>query len=136
VLKDHAVDVLLLATDMEVAREFYHDKIGLDIIRESPHDITFQCGGDSHLTVTRSATGTADEATQASFRVDDIAAEVAELRARGIKVGEYDRPGLKTHDGVADLGFALGAWFLDPFHNAIGMLQMKAAPEVGEGRSS
>jgi catechol 2,3-dioxygenase-like lactoylglutathione lyase family enzyme len=136
VLKDHAVDVLLLATDMEVAREFYHDKIGLDIIRESPHDITFQCGGDSHLTVTRSATGTADEATQASFRVDDIAAEVAELRARGIKVGEYDRPGLKTHDGVADLGFALGAWFLDPFHNAIGMLQMKAAPEVEEGRSS
>jgi catechol-2,3-dioxygenase len=136
VLKDHAVDVLLLATDMDVAKEFYHDKIGLDIIRESPHDITFQCGGDSRLTVTRSATGTADEATQASFRVADIAAEVAELRARGIKVDEYDRPGLKTHNGVADLGFALGAWFLDPFHNAIGMLQMKAAHEAGEGTSS
>jgi catechol 2,3-dioxygenase-like lactoylglutathione lyase family enzyme len=135
-LGDHAVDVLLLATDMDVARDFYHDKIGLEIIRESPHDITFQCGGDSHLTVTRSDTGTADEATQASFRVDDIAAEVAELGARGIKVEEYDRPGLKTQDGVADLGFALGAWFLDPFNNAIGMLQMKAAPDAGEGRSS
>jgi len=135
-LRDHAVDVLLLATDMDVARDFYHDKIGLDIIRESPHDITFQCGGDSRLTVTRSTTGTADEATQASFRVEDIAAEVEELLSRGIKVEEYDLPHLKTRDGVADLGFALGAWFLDPFNNAIGMLQMKAAPEVGGGRSS
>jgi hypothetical protein len=50
---------------------------------------------------------------------------VAELRARGVKVEEYDLPGLKTLDGVADLGFALGAWFMDPSNNALGMLQMK-----------
>ena len=34
-------------------------------------------------------------------------------------------PGLKTHDGIADIGFALMAWFIDPAKNCIGMIQIK-----------
>jgi hypothetical protein len=34
-------------------------------------------------------------------------------------------PGLGTVDGIADLGFALAAWFVDPDHNWIGLLQLK-----------
>jgi hypothetical protein len=41
--------------------------------------------------------------------VSDLAAEVAELRSRGVKVEDYDEPGLKTVDGIADVGFALSA---------------------------
>jgi len=52
-------------------------------------------------------------------------AKVAELRAHGIEVAEYDEPGLKTVDGVADVGFALSAWFVDPGGNTIGLLQFK-----------
>ena len=59
----------------------------------------------------------------ASWRVDDLAAEVAWLRARGVQVEEL--PELGTVDGVADLGFALAAWFTDPDHNWIGLLQLK-----------
>jgi hypothetical protein len=33
-------------------------------------------------------------------------------------------PGLGTVDGIADLGFALAAWFVDPDHNWIGLLQL------------
>jgi hypothetical protein len=40
------------------------------------------------LVVTKSTTGAANQATQASWRVDDIAAEVAELRARGVEIQE------------------------------------------------
>ena len=40
--------------------------------------------------------------------MNDLAAEVAELRSRGVEVEEYDEPGLKTVDGIADVGFALG----------------------------
>jgi hypothetical protein len=47
--------------------------------------LTFGCGG-SRLVVTRSITGTADEATEASWHVDDVAAEVARLRARGVQI--------------------------------------------------
>jgi hypothetical protein len=55
--------------------------------------------------------------------VDDIAAEVAELRARGIKIDDLAE--LNTVDGIADIGFALAAWFTDPHHNSIGLLQLK-----------
>ena len=75
--------------------------------------------------VTKSTTGTADEQTQAGWRVDDLAAELTELRSRGVAIQEYDMPGLKTVDGVADVGFALIAWIVDPHGNALGITQMK-----------
>jgi hypothetical protein len=50
---------------------------------------------------------------------------VAELRSRGVKVEEYDTPGLKTEDGIADTGFAWAAWIIDPAANTLGILQIK-----------
>ena len=76
--------------------------------------------------MTKSTTGTADEQTQAAWRVADIAAEVAALRAKGVEIQEYDLPDLKTTDGIADVGFALAAWFVDRHGNALGILQPKA----------
>ena len=124
-LTDHPIDVVLLATDLVAAKDFYANKIGLAVLNESPEAITFKCGGDSQLVVTKSTTGTADEQTQASWRVSDVESEVAGLRARGVKIEEYDSPGLKTVDGIADLGFAFMAWFIDPSKNCVGMLQLK-----------
>jgi catechol-2,3-dioxygenase len=119
------IDVMLLATDLGVAKEFYGDKIGLEILLETDDFVTFRCGGDSRLVLTRSSTGSGEEQTKASWRVSDIAAEVAVLRSRGVDVAEYDEPGLKTVDGVADVGFAFSAWFVDPSGNTIGLLQFK-----------
>ena len=90
----------------------------------------FSCGGDSRLVITRSSTGTSEPQTKASWRVSDLAAEVAELRSRGVELEHYDEPGLKTVDGVAEVGFALAAWFVDPHGNPIGLLQFKDE-EVG-----
>ncbi len=124
-LGDHPIDVVLLATDLESSKEFYAGKLGLEILTESEEEITYRCGGDSRLAVTKSTTGTADEQTQAGWRVDDLAAELAELRSRGVEIQEYDMPGLKTVDGVADLGFALMAWIVDPHRNALAIMQLK-----------
>jgi catechol-2,3-dioxygenase len=124
-LGDHPIDVVLLATDLESSRQFYAGKLGLEILSESEEAITYKCGGDSQLAVTKSTTGTADEQTQAGWRVDDLAAELAELRSRGVEIQEYDMPGLKTVDGVADLGFALMAWIVDPHRNALAIMQLK-----------
>ena len=124
-LGDHPIDVVLLATDLESSKQFYAGKLGLEILNESEEAITYKCGGDSRLAVTKSTTGTADEQTQASWRVDDLAAELAELRSRGVEIQEYDMPGLKTVDGVADLGFALMAWIVDPHRNALEIMQLK-----------
>ena len=124
-LKNHPIDVMFLATDLAVAKEFYGDRIGLEAILESDDFLTFKCGGDSRLVVTRSSTGTSEPQTKASWRVDDLAGEVAQLRSRGVEVEDYDEPGLKTVDGIADVGFALSAWIVDPHGNSIGLLQFK-----------
>jgi catechol-2,3-dioxygenase len=122
-LGEHPVDVMLLATDLGVARRFYGDTLGLEMLLGDEQFLTFRCGGDSRLVVTKSKTGTADQATKASWRVDDLAGEVAQPRARGIQI--QDLPELGTVDGVADIRFALAAWFVDPHHNWIGLLQLK-----------
>jgi catechol 2,3-dioxygenase-like lactoylglutathione lyase family enzyme len=124
-LGDHLIHPVLLATDLGGARGFYHDQLGLEIVNESEAAIVFRCGGGTQLTVTKSTTGTADTQTQASWLVKDVHAEVAELRSRGVKVEEYDLPGLKTEDGVADIGFAWAAFIVDPGKNALGILQLE-----------
>jgi catechol-2,3-dioxygenase len=129
-LGSYPVDVMLLATDLDTARRFYGEVLGLPVLLEDEQFLTFGCGGDSRLVVTRSSTGTAEEATKACWRVDDLAGEVAWLRARGVQV--QDLPELGTVDGVADVGFALAAWFTDPHHNTIGLLQLKD-PAVRSG---
>ena len=126
-LADQPIDPMILATDLAVAKEFYGERVGLGILIETRDFVTFKCGGDSRLVVTRSSAGTTESQTKASWRVDDLAAEVAALRARGVEVEEYDEPGLKTVDGVADVGFALAAWLVDPHGNSIGLLQFKDA---------
>ena len=124
-LANQPIDVMLLATDLGVAREFYGEKVGLEVLIETDEFLTFKAGGDSRLVVTASTSGTSEEQTKASWRVDDIAAEVAELRSRGVEVAELESPDLRTVDGVADAGFALLAWFDDPSGNNIGLLQFK-----------
>jgi extradiol dioxygenase family protein len=124
-LASKPIDPMILATDLAVAREFYGDRIGLEILIESDDFLTFKCGGDSRLVITRSSTRTSEPQTKASWRVDDLAAEVAELLSRGVEVEEYDEPGLRTVDGIADVGFALCAWLIDPHGNSIGLLQFK-----------
>ena len=75
--------------------------------------------------MTKSTSGTADQQTQAAWQVRDIRAEMAELRARRVKIEDYDTPGLKTENGIADIGFAWAAWIIDPGMNALGILQIK-----------
>ena len=124
-LAEHPIDPMILATDLARAREFYRNRIGLELVIENEDFLTFRCGGDSRLVVTRSSTGTSEPQTKASWRVGDLAAEVAELRSRGVEIESYDEPWLKTTDGIADVGFALAAWFVDPHGNSIGLLQLK-----------
>jgi catechol-2,3-dioxygenase len=124
-LGDYPMSVVLLATDLEESKEFYPGKIGLEILNESEEAITYKCGGESRLEVTKSTTGTADEQTQAGWRVDHLDAELAELRSRGVEIQEYDTPELKTVDGVADLGFARMAWIIDPHKNALAIVELK-----------
>jgi catechol 2,3-dioxygenase-like lactoylglutathione lyase family enzyme len=128
-LGEHLVFPILLSTDLERSRAFYHGTLGLEILREDDERIAFRCGSGSQLTVTRSTTGTADTQTQLAWRVSDLKAELADLRARGVRIEAYEAPFPVTDaDGIADMGFAWAAWFIDPSQNVLALIQPKAAP--------
>lgn len=124
-LGDYPINPVLLAKDLEAARDFYHVRLGLTILSEGADNLVFHCGRGTRLEITRSTIGTSDTQTQATWFVDDLRAEVAELRTRGVDVEDYDLPGLKTVDGIADLGFAWAAWVVDPGANALGIVQLR-----------
>ena len=118
---------ILLAKDLDAARAFYHDTLGLEILREDPGDrIIFRSGGGTQIAVTLSTTGTSDIQTQMAWRVPDIHAAVADLRARGVRIEEYTAPDPVTVDGIADMGHSWAAWFIDPSKNCLAVVQPKS----------
>jgi len=123
-----AVHPILLAKDLGQAKAFYHDKLGLDVIGESDRTIEFRCGGGTKLVISKSTVGTADSQTQIGWEVESVEAEVDELRARGVRIEDYDLPDLKTENGIADVGFAWMAWIIDPGKNALAIVQLKPSP--------
>ena len=125
-LSDAPVFPILLSTDLDASRAFYRDRLGLEILREDPDDrIVFSCGAGTQLVVTLSTIGTSDPQTQLAWRVVDIRAAVADLRARGIRVEEYLAPDPVTVDGIADMGHSFAAWFIDPSRNVLAVVQPK-----------
>jgi catechol 2,3-dioxygenase-like lactoylglutathione lyase family enzyme len=125
-LGDQPVFPILLSTDLDVARAFYRDTLGLAIAREDPGDrIVFRCGGGTQLVVTLSTIGTADSQTQMAWRVPDIQAALVDLRARGVRIEEYSAPDPVTTHGIADMGHSWAAWFLDPSGNVLAIVQPK-----------
>jgi catechol 2,3-dioxygenase-like lactoylglutathione lyase family enzyme len=124
-LGEHQVFPILLSTDLEASRAFYQGVLGLDILREDPGDrIVFRCA-DTQIAVTSSTTGTADTQTQMAWKVPDIHAALADLRARGVQIEEYSAPDPVTHDGVADMGHSWAAWFIDPSGNVLAVVEPK-----------
>ena len=125
-LADYPVFPILLSMDLDATRAFYRDTLGLEVIREDEGDrIVFRCGGGTQLAVTLSTVGTSDIQTQMAWRVPDIHAAVADLRARGVRIEEYEAPDPVTTDGIADMGHSWAAWFIDPSGNVLAVVQPK-----------
>jgi catechol 2,3-dioxygenase-like lactoylglutathione lyase family enzyme len=116
---------ILLGKDLDEAREFYHDRLGLEILSESDHKIEFRCGGGTKLAVSKSTVGTMDSQTQVGWEVDDLQTEIDDIRHRGVPIEDYDLPDLKTENGIADVGFAWMSWIIDPGKNALAIVQYK-----------
>ena len=125
-LGDYPVFPILLSKDLDASRDFYHGILGLEIAREDEGDrIVFRCGGGTQLVVTLSTVGTSDIQTQMAWRVPDIHAALADLRARGVIIEEYHAPDPVTVEGIADMGHSWAAWFVDPSLNVLAVVQPK-----------
>lgn len=129
-LRDATVSARLPAQDLERARRFYSEKLGLEPSEERPGGLLYRCGGGAFaLYQTRNAPS--GQHTQLAWEVADIEATVTALRARGVVFEEYDLPGIRTVNGIATIAGNYpskgvgekGAWFRDSEGNLIGMGQ-------------
>ncbi len=128
-LADHPTYTILLSTDLDASRRFYHDVLGLEILREDLGEgveerIVFRTA-NGRLILSKSTVGTSDSQTQMAWIVPDIHAALADLRARGVKIEDYVAPDPVTTNGIADLGYSWAAWFIDPSRNCLAVVQPK-----------
>src|ERR687891_2777146 len=129
-LRDSDVATRLPAQDLERARAFYADKLGLEPVEEREGGLRYVCAA-GEFALFESAGAPSGEHTQMGWEVDDIEATVTDLRSRGVVFEEYDLPGLETVDGIADIegnypskgSGERGAWFRDSEGNMLGIGQ-------------
>jgi catechol 2,3-dioxygenase-like lactoylglutathione lyase family enzyme len=129
-LRNGHVATRLPAQDLERARAFYAEKLGLEPVEERPGGLRYECAS-GRFSLFASAGRSSGDHTQMAFEVDDIEAVVAELRRRGVVFEEVDVPGLRTVDGIAEVegnypSAGVGeraAWFRDSEGNMIGIGQ-------------
>jgi catechol 2,3-dioxygenase-like lactoylglutathione lyase family enzyme len=125
ILSDSPVFPILLSRDLDASLAFYRDTLGLEVARRDHDRIVFRAGAGSQLVISESTVGTSDTQTQAAWRVPDIRAAIAELRARGVRIEDYVEPDPVTDDGIADMGHSWAAWFIDPFDNVLAIVEPK-----------
>ena len=130
-IKDLRTHTTLPAADLERAKKFYADKLGLTPATESPSGIFYELAGGARFILYPTPNPTRGGHTQIGFATNDIEKEVAELRARGVTFEEYDFPGLKTIGGIAQTGTARAAWFKDSEGNMLGVVQLPPGAEPG-----
>ena len=109
----------IAVTDLGRARKFYEEVLGFPVIDERSDGIRYQAGGGTSFLVYPSQFAGTGTSTAMTFLVEDIKKEVSELRERGVAFEEYDFPGLKTVDGIAEIQGEKAAWFKDPDGNTL-----------------
>lgn len=127
-LREARVEATVPTSDLERARRFYEDKLGLVPAERAPRgrEAVYECGqGTRLLLYERPSAGTAAH-TLAHFIVSDLEATVEDLRSRGVDLEEYDLPGIRTENGIADFGDFKAAWVKDPDGNVVGINSLGA----------
>lgn len=129
-LTDASVATRLPCEDLERARAWYRDKLGLEPAEVRAGGLLYRQGATSFALF--ESTGKASgEHTQMGFDVADIESVVGELKRRGVIFDDVDAPGLKTVNSIADIEGNYpskgrgerGAWFRDSEGNLLGVGQ-------------
>lgn len=116
------VMTFIAAKDAAVSRDFYENVLGLTVESEDDWAVVFDLNG-TMLRMQKNVDFTPQQFTVLGWRVDDIAAKMAELREKGVKFEQY--PWMPPDsDGVMEFpGGAKVAWFLDPAGNNLSLTQ-------------
>ena len=124
-LIDNQMIPTIPVSDLARARAWYEDKLGLTPVTEVPGQaLAYRTPAGQSLLLFISGDAGAVEHQLAAWRVDDVAAEVTELRTRGVGFEEYDEPDLRTVDGIGATPVGRAAWFKDSEGNVLTISQL------------
>jgi catechol 2,3-dioxygenase-like lactoylglutathione lyase family enzyme len=124
-LESASTHTMIAVRDLGRASAFYGGTLGLTVADSPPGGaIRYGSWGDTWFLVYESSHAGTAKSTCMRFEVQDLELAVRDLRERGIVFEEYDLPGLKTVDGIAEHeSGARGAWFKDPDGNILELAQ-------------
>ncbi len=123
-LSNARIFAVIPVTDLDRARDFYEDILGLAVFREEPEQrvVVYRSAG-TYLTVYERQTASSGEHTIAGFEIDsDFDAVVDELLDQGITFDTFEIPGVDLpwdDRGVLDDGNRAAVWFKDPDGNVL-----------------
>jgi predicted enzyme related to lactoylglutathione lyase len=123
-IKDKRSAAMLPASDLERAKSWYADTLDLKPDYEDEGGVQYKAGDGTEFWVYPSEFAGTNKATSMGFMAKDLSAEMNELKSRGVKFEEYDIPGVKTVDGIAEFAPGeRGAWFKDSEGNIIALFE-------------
>jgi len=121
-LRNALIRAYIPASNITRARKFYEETVGLQPKEEYAGGVIYECGGAGVFMYPTPNAGTS-KASQAFWQVNDVEAEVVELKARGVKFEEYDMPGVTMRNSIVTAGGAKTAWFKDTEGNILAVSQ-------------
>lgn len=129
---------VLPASDLARARNYWHDVLGQEPMSSDEAGDIYDFNGTAVLVYETQFAGTAEN-TALNLITENLDRDMTALRTHGVSFHDYDMPGLKTVDGVADFGDGTrGAWFSDSEGNiiAIGEPSPEMRQMLMKGRSA
>ena len=114
---------MIAVKDIDRAKQFYSDKLGLEPVNEMGDELFMLKSGGTTFNVYRSEFAGTNKATALTFDVDDIDAEVRELKDKGITFEHYDVEGLRADGDIYSGEGMKTAWFKDPDGNILSLVE-------------
>ena len=112
---------VLPASDLQRARQFYSDALGMEPAEDMPEGLIYRTNSGAMILIYETPFAGTNQATAIGLVTDQFDRDMADLRSKGVSFEEYDLPGLKTENGVVEMEGAKGAWFKDSEGNIVSL---------------
>lgn len=112
----------LAVKNLSTARDFYENKLGLEKAPSEETMVAVYKSGNSTILVYESQFAGTNQATAATWPVDDVDGTVRELKAKGVKFERYDMPNVTREGDVHVFGKRRNAWMKDPDGNVLSIV--------------
>ena len=118
---------MIAVKDLDRARKFYEETLGLSAKEAMGGEVLEVTSGDTLISVYKSEFAGTNKATALTFDVEDIGAEVRELKDKGVMFEHYDMDGLERQGDIYAAQGMKTAWFKDPDGNILSLFEGTAA---------